>query len=649
MEYMKSIDKTLQAILSKEVYYIDFYQREYVWKTNIVKTLLDDITYHFKQSYKPDVDITEETINKYNWYYLNICLINKDEESGKQYIVDGQQRLTTLCLIAVKLYHLLNTNPTKFDALIDNIKECIFTKNLYKGSIYLIDNDKRKNIMDFLFTIKEPEPKIKAKGKEQEQKILTEENKEQKAKYEPKTITEKNILERFGDISKYLNKFLYIDSKKQLLDEKKLEAFTLFFLQKLILIKAIINQKDTPMVFEVINDRGIALKPFEILKGKLLGVLDKDDIETYNDLWEQSLNKISDIEDEFFQNYIKAKYIYTKNSTIETQINKEYHRYIFDDNDIAKDLKFRREDSSNIENIKKFITTDLQYYSKLYGKITSKSKYEFVDYNKEINDLKGQYQNIMSACEINDINEEEKIKSISYEIDRMYMLLQLNGFYQSNEYTEIQYNLNKRLKGVVCEDYRKIFNSILVDIIKEKTDKDNVETLLDYNRFTQRGYNNFSVDFLRYFFARVEQYLCKEIGREMIDDIYNISMTKKYHREHILSKNEENKSYFKDEQEFENERNRIGGLLLLYGRDNESSGNELYSDKLKTYSNSFIWAQTLTPNWYHSNKQFDDFNSKFEVQTGIKFEEIKKFDKDALEYRSKLLFEIVKQIWTPEI
>ncbi|GEM_PF-205827 len=645
MGYIDSNAEPLVKILKDEVYYIDFYQREYIWKTNVVKTLLNDITYHFNQSYKPDVDITQEIMNKYNWYYLNICLINKDKDSGKQYIVDGQQRLTTLCLIATKLYHLLNTNSKKFHSLINNIERCIFANDSYDGSIYLIDNDKRKKVMDFIFKIKEPKT-IEEENKKEEIKEVKAIEKENKKEDEQKTITEKNILGRFGDISKYLNNFLY---KKQILDEKKLEAFTHFFLEKLILIKANINQNDTPMVFEVINDRGVTLKPFEILKGKLLGVLDKDDIETYNDLWEQSLNKISDIEDEFFQNYIKAKYIYTKNSTIETQINREYHRYIFEENDIAKDLKFRREDSSHIENIKKFITTDLQYYSKLYSKITSKSKYEFVDYNKEINDLKGQYQNIMSACEINDINEEEKIKAISYEIDRMYMLLQLNGFYQSNEYTEIQYNLNKRLKGAACEDYRKIFNSILVDIIKEKTDKDNVETLLDYNRFTQRGYNNFSVDFLRYFFARVEQYLCKEIGSEMIDDIYNISMTKQYHREHILSKNDENKAYFKDEQEFENERNRIGGLLLLYGRDNESSGNEPYSEKLQTYSNSFIWARTLTENWYHSNKRFEDFNSRFEAKTGIKFQSEKKFDKDALERRSKLLFEIVKQIWTPEI
>ena len=455
MGYIDSKVEPLEKILKAEIYYIDFYQREYIWKTNVVKTLLNDITYHFNQSYKPDVDITQETINKYNWYYLNICLINKDKDSGKQYIVDGQQRLTTLCLIATKLYHLLNTNSKKFHSLIGIIKRCIFADDSYEGNICLIDNDKRREVMDFIFKIKEP-----------------------------KTITEENILGRFRDISKYFNDFLYIGDKKQILDEKKLEAFTHFFLEKLILIKANINQNDTPMVFEVINDRGVALKPFEILKGKMLGALDKSDIETYNEIKEKSLSKISDKEDEFFQNYMKAKYVYTKNSKIETPINNEYHRYIFEDNDIAKDLKFRKEDFSHIENIKNFIKTDLEYYSKLYNKITSKTKYEFVDYNKEINDLNGQYQNIISACSINDSNEEEKIKNISYEIDRMYMLLKLNGFYDSNEYTEIQYNLNKLLKGADCENYRRIFNSILVDIIKEKTDKDNVETLLDYNRFS---------------------------------------------------------------------------------------------------------------------------------------------------------------------
>jgi len=37
-----------------------------------------------------------------------------------------------------------------------------------------------------------------------------------------------------------------------------------------VIINLEVAQTDVPMVFEVINDRGIRLQPYEILKGKLL-------------------------------------------------------------------------------------------------------------------------------------------------------------------------------------------------------------------------------------------------------------------------------------------------------------------------------------------------------------------------------------------
>ena len=112
---------SLTEILQGKSYYIDFYQREYVWGEETVKILLKDITYHFSLSYKENEDITRENINKYNWYYLNVCLINKDKETGKEYIVDGQQRLTSLSLILIKLYHLLSeASSTLAEASVTN-------------------------------------------------------------------------------------------------------------------------------------------------------------------------------------------------------------------------------------------------------------------------------------------------------------------------------------------------------------------------------------------------------------------------------------------------------------------------------------------------------------------------------------------------
>jgi hypothetical protein len=110
------------------------------------------------------------------------------------------------------------------------------------------------------------------------------------------------------------------------------------------------------------------------------------------------------------------------------------------------------------------------------------------------------------------------------------------------------------------------------------------------------------------------------------------------------------KKYFQTEEEFEFKRNKLGGLLLLFNMDNIISNNELYFDgKRKTYSNGLIWCRTLIDTFYHkTNSRFKEFNDNFKQRTGLEFIPIDRFDADALEYRSRLLFNIVKDIWEVE-
>lgn len=138
---------------------------------------------------------------------------------------------------------------------------------------------------------------------------------------------------------------------------------------------------------------------------------------------------------------------------------------------------------------------------------------------------------------------------------------------------------------------------------------------------------------LRYFLARVEHY----IYQTMKNDI-----------EHILSRNDQNKEYFASEEEFESKRNLLGGLLLLKGVDNISSGNEEYCDKLKTYSAGLIWGHSLCPDYYHTNKAMDAFNNRLFAACKHRIESIDVFDATALENRSQLLYNLVKIIWEIE-
>lgn len=598
--------QNIEETLKNRVYYIDFYQREYVWSKDTAITLLNDIFYAFELGYNEhkESEISPQVIEKYNWYYLNVYITNKID--SKTYIVDGQQRLTTLTLIALKLYHLVEDNQIK-----EALKPCVFSSDSF-GSRFNIDNDKRKEVMQALLDNKEY-----AKNCNND--------------------TEKNLVERYKDISKYL--------EANLNEDKKLKSFCHYFLLKLVLVELDISQDDTPMVFEVINDRGERLKPFEILKGKLIGALNKDDVETFCKIWQDAIHRLEGIDiDAFFSDYLKSKFIFTRNSDKEKQINNFYHRYIFKSNEIADKLELRKSDSNQKKNIKNFIKQDVDYYSKLYAKIFH-SQNEFLRYCEDIHDLDGQYRLIMAACEINDKQEDEKIELIAKEYEKLWVLLNLNGIYDSNRFQELTYNLQKKLSQEMTSKYKEIFNNTLCESIKEENNLDRVDSVLSISTFSERAYNKNNTKFLRYLFARVEKYICDNIKQTPQHDVFYISTktgdVNGYHIEHILSRNNTNIAYFESEKEFDIQRNKLGGLLLLQDRKNISSGNEEYKDKLKTYSHSLVWGHTLCEDFYHSHPNFKDFNDTLKSQ----FKSYDKFDKNTLQERTELLYELIKNIW----
>src|SRR6266567_1533231 len=107
-------------VFSSTAYYIDFYQRDYRWTDEPVLRLLDDIFFKFKEQYARSgaLDPAKETITNYPWYYLNTYVTNSVE--GRVYVVDGQQRLTTIALILIKLFHLAVKLKSKLDRWIES-------------------------------------------------------------------------------------------------------------------------------------------------------------------------------------------------------------------------------------------------------------------------------------------------------------------------------------------------------------------------------------------------------------------------------------------------------------------------------------------------------------------------------------------------
>ena len=102
---VKTIDgrtRTARELLDKAKYAIDFYQREYAWQERQVRELIDDLTGKFLDSY--EFGHSRREVEGYGHYFLGSIVIS--HKRGQRFVVDGQQRLTTLTLLLIHLHHL---------------------------------------------------------------------------------------------------------------------------------------------------------------------------------------------------------------------------------------------------------------------------------------------------------------------------------------------------------------------------------------------------------------------------------------------------------------------------------------------------------------------------------------------------------------
>lgn len=590
-------------------YYLDFYQRDYQWKQVHVEKLIEDLLYRFMLEYKPDIDITPEAIDNFDWYYLNAYVTNGYK--GKTYIVDGQQRLTTLTLILINLYHLARAYKSE---KVDVLKEQIMGAGL-TGHTYWMGEGNRKPVLEDLFK-----------------------NGSQTIDSENDDISIMNIYENYKAVDKQLSSALP--------DSHILDAFIFYFLTRVLLVNIEIqNTNDVPMVFEVINDRGERLKPYEVLKGKLLGQIDKEEIEPYYDIWQEhihALQKLGDRDvDEFFRYYFRAKYV--DNRSDWRDFDGDYQKNIYEEK-WNKKIQLKQ----NPKKVKSFISKDLDYYASLYYKIRlgagDPENYPYLYFNN-LNDLDRQYLLVLSACQIDDPDEEQKIKLVTRLFDRNFTLLQLMGAYDSNQFTESITELNKNIRNKSLEEITAQFEQqLLADMSKVKGIA--IQSPLEWMYFSSASRINLPYRFTKYFFARIDHFIADGIGKtaeSYAELVLRTGPINGYHIEHILAYNEDNQVLFdNDEEKFNIERNKLGAILLLQGRDNMSSQHEAFSGKRKIYaSRSIIWNKTLAPDFYHHHPSFKDFMAKHDLS----FASYDLFDGKAVHERQQLLFELVKIIW----
>jgi hypothetical protein len=258
--------------------------------------------------------------------------------------------------------------------------------------------------------------------------------------------------------------------------------------------------------------------------------------------------------------------------------------------------------------------------------------------------MDSQFLLILSACIFEDPQEEDKIKLISYNVDRLFSLLQLQRSYDSNDFNVAIYKISSEIRDKKIDEIRPVFDKYMLELLSGAR---GVKTndVYSYGLFKDTGIE-LSKRFKRYFFARIEKFIAKNTNLNMkhylYDLVVNTGAVNGFHIEHILAQNNENKKLFHDDEDiFERERNRLGGLLLLKGKDNISSNNETYLNKLKSYANTLYWNETLREDAYKSKLDFTNMINKHKLS----FRPMNVFGPSELEERHKLLFNMSQKIW----
>lgn len=616
---------TVGEIFNKK-YMVDFYQREYKWNDREqsykpIKSLLDDIFYRFELCYSSDVDVTEENISKYDWYYLNSFMTNK--VGGNTYIVDGQQRLTTLTVLIIKLYRMAKQYGKNIGYQ-ENIRKRICDYDDNGDMVFWVGFSDREKALKNIFD----------HGSEGINHHAGNMN-----------IAEKNIYEAYAVIDQYL--------ENKTLSEHKYDAFKFYLLQRIVLIEIDVDDsKDVAMAFEVINDRGIPLKAYEILKGKLLGVISKNEVDSYIHYWEDNINVIadeyseSDI-DEFLSDYFRAKY--ADNQVQYRDLDeKKYHKSIYIE-ELNDKIGFKHDGNKNYKNnVKTFLKNDLTYFGSIYRDICRDYYYDsqnpYILYNG-INEQNSQIFLMLSAISFNDEEKEAKYVLVPRLFNRLYTIVCLTDSYKSNSFNADIIEIGYRIRNKSIVEIKMIFEEKLLEIVKREHNRQDLTDPFQYSYFSTRGIDNLGKRFVKYFFAMIEKFIHEETGLSiptLYEMIQKPSGKNIHHIEHILAQNDTNKALFDTEEDFYEQRNRLGALVLLRGGDNQSSGNEEYKDKLKTYSgNGSLFAQTLTDAFSHSNVEFIRFCKKYDLN----FKKYSQYTKESIDDRQQLLYEMAKVIW----
>jgi uncharacterized protein with ParB-like and HNH nuclease domain len=292
---MNKIDarsKSVRELMDGVKYGIDYYQREYKWTTKQITELLEDLESKFFDSYREEHSRSQ--VGYYTHYFLGSVVISS--RNGQKYIIDGQQRLTSLTLLLIYLYNLQRGRAENEKVDVDKL---IYSEK-YGTKSFNLDIEERIECIETLYNNQPYDPA------DSEQ---------------PESV--RSVAARYNDI---------VEHFPVTLKNGTLPYFIDWLIDNVDLVEIMAYSDDEAYtIFETMNDRGLNLSPTDMLKGYLLAnITDPTDRDKANDLWKKRLLELIALqgkeEEDFFKAWLRAKYADSIREGRKGAVNKDFEK-----------------------------------------------------------------------------------------------------------------------------------------------------------------------------------------------------------------------------------------------------------------------------------------------------------------------------------
>ncbi|MDB4453917.1 DUF4268 domain-containing protein [bacterium] len=602
----KSIDgraRTVRELLDKAKYAIDFYQREYAWRERQVRELIDDLTGKFLDSYEPDHSRHE--VEGYGHYFLGSVVIS--HKRGQRFVVDGQQRLTTLTLVLIHLHHLQAGRDERVE-----VQDLVYSEKYGRRS-FNIDVPERAEVM---------------------QRLLDAEN----VDIDGESESVQNIVARYANIADHL---------PEEVTGAALPFFTDWLLENVHLVEIeAYSDEDAYTIFETMNDRGLPLSLSEMLKGYVLAnVRHEEDQRAVNSTWKGHMQALKELGDEaeidFFKDWLRARHADTirpgkkgaENKDYE-RIGSEFHRWVRDQKD---QLKLADSDS-----FVQFVRKDLDFYGRQALRLGRAARsltagWESIRFNED-RGFTLQMQALLAPLAPDDAPSEvdKKVALVADYLD-IWLARRVWNF-RTISYSSVKYTL-----FTLTKELRERDVTGLSEFLRTQLD-DQPETFARQPRFRLHQQNYRQV---RHILARLTHWVDTQCGLPRdFEDLVSAGRARPFEIEHIWANHFDRFSHWFDHpSDFETERNRLGGLVLLQRGVNQSLGDATYEDKRDAYvtNSENLLARSLHPLAYANNPGF----AKLRDRTGLLFRAHDNFAREDQAERQELYIRLAEWVWNP--